>query len=76
MNGIQACERCGSQNLLPGAMHGIRETRFVPEKPRFITVAQTAAISATACMDCGALSLSVNPADLHSLIKDEGSGTE
>ena len=66
-NPLPACSKCGSPRLVDGKVGdgGFRGVSFKPEVLRkFFSIDGTVKIQATACLDCGAVDMKVDPVKL------------
>jgi ribosomal protein S27AE len=51
---MSQCVRCGSESLVPGALHGPRRISFRPEGTKFLTLETGDVMTkATMCRECG-----------------------
>jgi hypothetical protein len=63
-----ACLACKSTNVLKGKMSAFSRSGFVPDGGDYIPITH---ISGTACLDCGALILSLDTKELATAAKIE-----
>jgi hypothetical protein len=72
---LSTCSRCGSTQLVPGKFLGDGAVEFKPAKiKKFFSLTGSVRVSATACLDCGTLDISIDPAALIDLAGEPDAG--
>jgi hypothetical protein len=71
MSDTQKCASCGGSSLESGSLTGIGAGNFVPHKTRTFLRMPYVPIVVTACIDCGAISISADPSKLQALLRKE-----
>jgi hypothetical protein len=61
------CAQCGSTNVTPGFMQGDHHRGFRPDSMPDAQAATGAKVSFTACLDCGAVNMWIDPAKVKAL---------
>ena len=70
MSTEKRCLRCGSENITPASFEPTGATGSLSDTARLVTVMTTGVlVSATLCLDCGHIEMSVNPDKVRALSK-------
>ncbi len=68
----EKCSRCGSKNLERGRLNSQTGVTFRPARLKFLVLSTgRVPVQADMCMDCGAIALTAEPAEVEAIIKEE-----
>jgi len=67
----ESCSRCRSKNLERGRLNAQAGITFRPARLKFLVLSTgRVSVQADMCMDCGAIALTADPAEVESIIKE------
>ena len=68
----ESCPRCGGKHLERGRLNAQVGITFRPAKLKFLVLSTgRVPVQADMCMDCGAIALTAEPAEVESIIKED-----
>jgi Zn-finger nucleic acid-binding protein len=67
----ESCPRCGSKKMERGRLNAQVGVSFRPARLKFLVLSTgRVPVQADMCMDCGAVALTADPAEVEQLIED------
>lgn len=68
----EVCPRCGGKHLERGRLNAQVGITFRPARLKFLVLSTgRVPVQADMCMDCGAIALTAEPAEVESIIKED-----